>query len=844
MNRSEIVLAKHKGKIALVLAVLLFGFLCVPVARAAEKVPRAVLRSADSVVRVVATSSREISSGTGFVIKNGRDASYVATNHHVVEGMTESVGVYLDQDTFIEAQIVADSAQSDCCILKTSERLPMRAVTLTTRASRGDAIYAVGFPGAADNLSMSVATLAREATITDGIISAVRAIQVTASGKDVTMYQINADINPGNSGGPLFDVKGRVIGMNTYGWVGGSGINGAIAIEETIALAKENGVKVKTGGAAFFIAAACAITAALLLAAVVVGTMVIIKKKHREGTRARQRKTQTLREWMEAYPQGMGYGASAQFLLPLVNQIEKLHNKGKLCLALSPDTVLVRRGKTYFEKKKKSGYGLAHGFAAPECYAGEELTKATDVYAVCALLSYAACGKLPPHAMERKETIIKTAEPFDLMLQEGMRFDTQTRTQNLTSVEACLQGYVQQKQSVKNVDDAVKDAVKTPPVTSKKRVKNPKRLGIRIAACVLAAIFLIYGGTYFAAILFANNGNFKTAQRLIFAPFVTNLHDPELAAYLSAGCAMEDHDFDTAQEAFEALGDYRASKKMADGMLAYEIRYLTEERQYDEAIKLCEEAGDKALGGSISYDAAMYYLQTEVDYEKAVHFFVLAKKNDVDVSEELITEANYGLALQLIDSGDYVQAFLKLKNYAPVYEDSVRLQEMLAKRIYNDAVQIYHKEEYDEAERLFKMLDGYADSEDYLFLLGVRYVWDWRWYDGSEDAAMQRLYQLFYFENASTIILENDLLLSDFLCGSWYTSDGYYYFTMARDGHTSYNLPWFKFGDYYRFNDGVYELCRQSDYATRPLFEFTLLSPNSVNVYCYQDGHSYTLHRG
>ena len=74
MNRSEIVSVKHKGKIALVLAVLLlFGFLCMPVARAAEKVPRAVLRSADSVVRVVATSSREISSGTGFVIKNSRE---------------------------------------------------------------------------------------------------------------------------------------------------------------------------------------------------------------------------------------------------------------------------------------------------------------------------------------------------------------------------------------------------------------------------------------------------------------------------------------------------------------------------------------------------------------------------------------------------------------------------------------------------------------------------------------------------------------------------------------------------------------------------------------------------
>ncbi len=833
MNRSEIVLEKHKGKIALVLAVLLFGFLCMPVARAAEKVPRAVLRSADSVVRVVATSSREISSGTGFVIKNGRDASYVATNHHVVEGMTESVGVYLDQDTFVEAQIVADSAQSDCCILKTSERLPMRAVTLTTRASRGDAIYAVGFPGAADDLSLSVATLAREATITDGIISAVRTIQVTASGKDVTMYQINADINHGNSGGPLFDVKGRVIGMNTYGWVGGSGINGAIAIEETIALAKENGVKVKTGGAAFFVAV-CTIGAALVLAAAVVGTMVIIKKKHREGTRVRHRKTQTLREWMEAYPQGMGYGASAQLLLPLVTQIEKLHKKGKLCLALSPDTVLVRRGKTYFEKKKKSGYGLAHGFAAPECYAGEEPTKATDIYAVCALLSYAACGKLPPHAMKRRESAAPTKSPFAAMVRAGMRLNVQMRTQDLTNVIACLREYEKHKQKAahgKHENTAL--------AIVKPRKKNTKRRMWIATACALAAVLLIYGGTYFAAVKLSDDGKFKAAQKLIFAPFVTNLHDPQFTAYLSAGCAMEDHDFDAAQTEFEALGEYRSSKKLLDGMLEREVRYLMAEQNYEEAIQICKQSDDKQLRGEVYYDAAVYYLRTNVNYEKADHLFSLAKGQGIDVSAELVAEANYGWALELIENNDYVRAFLKLKNYAPSYEDSEKLREILAEKIYNEGIAAYRKDEYEETERLFTILDGYAASDDYLFLLEAKHERLWGW---SREDELQKLIELFYMEDAAYIIQMNWSLLPDFLTGSWESTEGYY-FNISRDGCASYDLPHFENGKHYWINDGVLETWNGNENPQKQ-FEFTLLSPDMVDVYCYQNGRTYTLYRG
>ena len=86
-----------------------------------------------------------------------------------------------------------------------------------------------------------------------------------------------------------------------------------------------------------------------------------------------------------------------------------------------------------------------------------------------------------------------------------------------------------------------------------------------------------------------------------------------------------------------------------------------------------------------------------------------------------------------------------------------------------------------------------------------------------------------------------------FLKGSW--TSGSWYFTMAEleDGtcQTSYNLPWFDYGDYYGIEDGVYFLYVDGSYETdrRNMFRFTIISWDTISVYCYKDGSTYTLYR-
>lgn len=93
-------------------------------------------------------------------------------------------------------------------------------------ATQGDAVYAVGFPAKADYLSDKEAHTSADATITDGIVSAIRETTISGHSTPLKLLQINAAINPGNSGEPLFNVSGEIVGINTYGINDSQGIFG------------------------------------------------------------------------------------------------------------------------------------------------------------------------------------------------------------------------------------------------------------------------------------------------------------------------------------------------------------------------------------------------------------------------------------------------------------------------------------------------------------------------------------------------------------------------------------------------------------------------------------------
>lgn len=203
--------------------------------------------------------------GTGFFIND----QYLVTNYHVVDtflmyGSGEQVSVmydtmeligrakiraYFDSDDYVEAYIVGYDERKDIAILRldkpTEERTPLK-LKVPTEDMVGSTIYAVGYPGLADN-SIADATESwgkNDATVTSGTISRL----FTQSGTGQQNVQIDCDIKHGNSGGPVVTSDGDVIGVATWGVTSSDleSINYAVNISEVILLLNQYGVSYTT----------------------------------------------------------------------------------------------------------------------------------------------------------------------------------------------------------------------------------------------------------------------------------------------------------------------------------------------------------------------------------------------------------------------------------------------------------------------------------------------------------------------------------------------------------------------------------------------------------------------
>ena len=144
--------------------------------------------------------------GSGFLISAD---GFIVTNNHVVspgaEGaVVNSITVILPNRREYEAKLVGRDAGSDLAVLKIVADAPLPFVKLGDSESLrvGDWVVAIGNP------------LGQSGTVTAGIVSALH--RVTGSGGANDRYiQTDAAINRGNSGGPLFDMSGRVVGINS-----------------------------------------------------------------------------------------------------------------------------------------------------------------------------------------------------------------------------------------------------------------------------------------------------------------------------------------------------------------------------------------------------------------------------------------------------------------------------------------------------------------------------------------------------------------------------------------------------------------------------------------------------
>ena len=136
--------------------------------------------------------------GSGFLIDpNG----YIVTNNHVIDG-ADKIVVTMHDGKKLDATLVGHDVKTDLALIKVSgSDLPYVQFGNSDHARVGDWVIAIGNP------------FGLGGTATAGIVSARgRDIQ---SGPYDDYLQIDAPINPGNSGGPVFNVEGKVVGIDT-----------------------------------------------------------------------------------------------------------------------------------------------------------------------------------------------------------------------------------------------------------------------------------------------------------------------------------------------------------------------------------------------------------------------------------------------------------------------------------------------------------------------------------------------------------------------------------------------------------------------------------------------------
>lgn len=167
---------------------------------------------------------REVSSmGSGFIIS---DDGLVVTNQHVANRQAKKIVISLPDGSQYEAEVLGADELADLALLKIKGDRKFPAVEFGNSDSVlvGEWSLAVGNPfGLFESAKPSV---------TVGVVSAInRDFRPNPNEPRVYMDMIQTDaaINRGNSGGPLVDSDGKVIGVNTFIYTGGTS-NGFVGL--------------------------------------------------------------------------------------------------------------------------------------------------------------------------------------------------------------------------------------------------------------------------------------------------------------------------------------------------------------------------------------------------------------------------------------------------------------------------------------------------------------------------------------------------------------------------------------------------------------------------------------
>lgn len=170
-------------------------------------------------------AERRASEGSGVLI--GADG-VVLTNAHVVDGAVRVVALLSDGRRFV-GEVRATEPDLDLAVvqLEGASDLPTIPMGDSRDLMLGEPAIAIGNPF---GLGLTVST---------GVVASVGRDMQVGGGPSQTYVQTDAAINPGNSGGALVNLRGELIGINTFIHSSAEGIGFAIPVNRVRKVAED-----------------------------------------------------------------------------------------------------------------------------------------------------------------------------------------------------------------------------------------------------------------------------------------------------------------------------------------------------------------------------------------------------------------------------------------------------------------------------------------------------------------------------------------------------------------------------------------------------------------------------